>query len=163
MNDLSAPKGSTELALMTGIEDNRAAVEALAELLTTTMESGGSELTHLGMGVHVLFRFITDHAARNMAVARDLLQDRRETAGKLDPAHPDYQATIASNDRLVAEMHALRADKEAMRRELLAETVDAGQIAEAANVEPDAVQRVIAQLVAMSAPQAPATGKRASR
>lgn len=125
MTDLSAPRGSTELALMTGIEDNRAAVEALAELLTTTMEHGGSELPHLGMGVCVLFRFVTDHADRNMEMARDLLRDSK---------------------------NAGQPEARAVRRELLEESLDAGQIGQAANVEPDAVQRVIAQLLAMSAP-----------
>lgn len=147
--------------VLVAMENNRAAVEAMGHLLSAAMDEGTS-MTNISHGIFEIMMMIKEDLAATEASVRELARvPSAQPSAKVDPAHPDYEAVIASNAALRDEMHALRTDKDALRRELLEEGLD--EIAEAANVEPEAVQRVIAQLVARSTDDAPRTAKRVQR
>lgn len=155
MNLTEAQDGPDFADLLTQLDDTNEAILALGKMAVNCMENG-NPLQKSAYGLYVLFEQqtadVTDIVAalrehRNRIVATaaaiDRAPSRASAPGKIEPDHPDYQAVIASNAALLAEMKA--------QRELVTKLelpINTEAIAEAAHVERDTVQRVIDQLLA---------------
>jgi hypothetical protein len=151
MTDLQSPD---RIGTFEALDEAHEALHALAELVVTAAEAG-TDLKYVSYGLSVLFRQQSDDARDATQALRDAFRDARQPAPasrRLDPSNPLYEDVVKGNAEILAEMRALRADKDALRREVMQELAEqevghVNDIAEATKLKPETVERVIAALV----------------